>query len=977
MRTLSRWQYQYLGTKDFPPIISELELYRFFTFTPAEISEIRSRYKSNLRIAAAIQLGFLRMTGATLDKIRIIPSSVLKHIGKQLELPAPTIASLRAIYRARRATLYEHQVWAIEKGGFQRPTDKQFAKVLSHLQKEARYKADVNALVESGKVWLYQHSFVFPGDRPVRDYARQALAQSEEGLCALITSSIPETSLRFWERQVLQTRQDTGTTWLEWLALPPCKGNITALRQRIDRIDFLKKLKVDQFDLAAIPTEKIRIYGAELRRMRPAKFRELKDPTRTLRLVCFLKWVLMETTDTAVLMAGKQVARLWREAYQEAKNLEAEKVLSSRDMLNDIFAMADDNAFSDRIFRVHVQALKEQQAAPVFPTRAAATRWLLTEPGNAIRSLLFELQKLDLSFGLDSPFVHSFELLKGLYAHHQNDLPSETYCHTAKGWRFIIEGLDRERALRALEADTLFGLRKGLRSGSIWINSSGAFRNRDELLISRGNWDKERTRHYTKLNIPLNASDYLDRLCDALQQKLGAVAEAVENGNLTIDEGTVRIPRLKPEIQPAEVNRKREQLFKKIGVAQLPDIILDVDSQAGVSRAILGRPPVSEQELLKVYAGMLAHGTSIDASALSLMIPQIEAQQVLSGMKLFEDAVAVRAANEAVSSYQRQFPVIAAWGDGSLASSDMMSLDVSRKIWQARLDPKRRIASIGTYTHVSDFWSVIYDQPIMLNERQAGAALEGVIRQREINIDRLAVDTHGYTDFAMGQAKFQGIDLCPRLKSMRDRKLHVPSGIRLPPALTSISTGAVHLNVVRKYWDELVRIAASIETGQVTAPIALGRFGAAAAGDPVYRAGVYLGRLVRSIFLCDYFTSESFRRTINRILVHGEAVHQLQRAICMGSFSKPRGQREEELVALSGSLTLLTNICLAWTTSRIQAVLREGQGEQSQDKKIEWLKAVSPAHFRNINFRGTFRFDINQYAERLMFRDDSVSKRNR
>ncbi len=33
--------------------------------------------------------------------------------------------------------------------------------------------------------------------------------------------------------------------------------------------------------------------------------------------------------------------------------------------------------------------------------------------------------------------------------------------------------------------------------------------------------------------------------------------------------------------------------------------------------------------------------------------------------------------------------------------------------------------------------------------RQAGAAIEGVVRQERIETSQLAVDTHGYTDFAM------------------------------------------------------------------------------------------------------------------------------------------------------------------------------------------------------------------------------------
>ncbi len=199
------------------------------------------------------------------------------------------------------------------------------------------------------------------------------------------------------------------------------------------------------------------------------------------------------------------------------------------------------------------------------------------------------------------------------------------------------------------------------------------------------------------------------------------------------------------------------------------------------------------------------------------------------------------------------------------------------------------------------------------NERQAGAAIEGAIRQEELEIAQLAVDTHGYTNYGIGVAKNLGFDMCPRVKNVKERKLYVPRKLAVPASLETIADRDVSLRVVKTQWDENVRIAASIDTG-TSAVIVLARYGSAAANDPVYRAGVYFGRLIQSLFLCDYFTIEPFRRLIHRILVHGEAVHQLQRAIFQGSFSKPRGQREEKLIAMSGSRTLLTNLCLAWTT---------------------------------------------------------------
>ncbi len=59
-------------------------------------------------------------------------------------------------------------------------------------------------------------------------------------------------------------------------------------------------------------------------------------------------------------------------------------------------------------------------------------------------------------------------------------------------------------------------------------------------------------------------------------------------------------------------------------------------------------------------------------------------------------------------------------------------------------------------THVRDRWGISYAQPILLNERQAGAAIEGVIRDEWLETSLLAVDTHGYTDVAMAIAKLLG-----------------------------------------------------------------------------------------------------------------------------------------------------------------------------------------------------------------------------
>jgi Tn3 transposase DDE domain len=59
----------------------------------------------------------------------------------------------------------------------------------------------------------------------------------------------------------------------------------------------------------------------------------------------------------------------------------------------------------------------------------------------------------------------------------------------------------------------------------------------------------------------------------------------------------------------------------------------------------------------------------------------------------------------------------------------------------------------------------------------------------------------------------------------------------------------------------------------------MARFGSAARGDPLYEVGVGIGRLLRTIFLADYFVKPAFRRELLRVLNRGEATNALKRLI--------------------------------------------------------------------------------------------------
>jgi Domain of unknown function (DUF4158) len=86
-----------LGWTRLPAEVSDFEITHFFSLRAEERSAVLTRYRDSLRLGAALQIRFLKMCGRPLDAIQRVPANLLKHLGEQLEIAAPTIATLRAL----------------------------------------------------------------------------------------------------------------------------------------------------------------------------------------------------------------------------------------------------------------------------------------------------------------------------------------------------------------------------------------------------------------------------------------------------------------------------------------------------------------------------------------------------------------------------------------------------------------------------------------------------------------------------------------------------------------------------------------------------------------------------------------------------------------------------------------------------------------------------------------------------------------
>src|SRR5674476_1039026 len=82
-----------------------------------------------------------------------------------------------------------------------------------------------------------------------------------------------------------------------------------------------------------------------------------------------------------------------------------------------------------------------------------------------------------------------------------------------------------------------------------------------------------------------------------------------------------------------------------------------------------------------VYAGIMAHGTSLTAIECARMIPQLSATSIRQAMRWARDDRRLGQACQAVLEFMQCHPIATTWGRSDLASSDMMSMETTKRVW--------------------------------------------------------------------------------------------------------------------------------------------------------------------------------------------------------------------------------------------------------------------------------------------------------
>jgi TnpA family transposase len=263
---------------------------------------------------------------------------------------------------------------------------------------------------------------------------------------------------------------------------------------------------------------------------------------------------------------------------------------------------------------------------------------------------------------------------------------------------------------------------------------------------------------------------------------------------------------------------------------------------------------------------------------------------------------------------------------------------------------------MAAHTHVSDQYGPFHTKVIAATAGEAPHVLDGLLyHQSGLAIEEHAVDTGGASDHVFGLMPFFGYRFAPRLRHLKDRRLHLPPGLSVDPLLASMfdAGGQVDVAHIAQHWDELLRVATSIRSGTVTASAMLKKLSAYPRQNGLAVALREAGRLERSIFMLNWLRDLELRRRAQAGLNKGEARNALARAIFFCQLGELRDRTFENQAYRASGLNLIVAAVILWNTRYLElAAANLGVGSDR-------MQHVAPLGWEHLSLTGDYAWDAD------------------
>ena len=348
-------------------------------------------------------------------------------------------------------------------------------------------------------------------------------------------------------------------------------------------------------------------------------------------------------------------------------------------------------------------------------------------------------------------------------------------------------------------------------------------------------------------------------------------------------------------------------------------------------------------------------------------VEALEPDRVSHVSQTYLSAEAYSAANRWLIDAQAGIALARAWGGGLVAAIDGMRFVVPVPSIYAR--PNRKY--FGSKRGVT-WLNMINDQAAGLGAKVVSGTARDSLHMIDVIFAQdggcrpeiIVADTGSYSDVVFGLVHLLGMEYRPALADLPDQKLW-----RVDPAadygpLNTAARGRIDLARIRRHWDDILRVVASVHTGAVAAYDVVRMLQRDGSPTPLGEAIAAYGRIFKSLHVLAYADDEGYRRDIKGIRNLQEGRHSLAGAVFHGKNGELYQHYYKGMEDQLGALGLVLNCVVLWTTRYQDAALAQlrAAGYPVADDDVARL---SPFVRRHVNVHGKYSFSLPELAGRL------------
>jgi len=963
------------------------ELSEYFLLSPPELAFIHPCRGEVNRHGMAVLLKSLPYLGYFPERLSEVPAVIKSFIARQLNLLWDPSGQYPWDARTRRS----HFAWIRRHTGFRFPLAQDKEALENWLRQQGAREADTEEdLFDCALERLRGLRIELPAEKELRRIVNAALSGFFQDVYHQITEQL-SSLIRENADKLLIVPTGESVSYFDKLKEDPDRAGLKSLTHEISKLQTLRSVGVLTKHFTNIPFKVIQRLKRRAKNEKASEMREHPADIRYGLMASFIYIRTMEVMDDLVRIFLEMIHRI---------DVRAEKQLDA-ELLKDIKRVDGKPSILYRVAEAVVEHPDGIVREVLFPRVKEETfRNLVAEykaSGAQYRTIhkLFMKKKYlchyrrmlpmileNLTFRSDNRFQPIIEALcvikRNLTAtgkYFQEEVPVDGVV--MGGWSDLVLEKVKETTKvhrQYYELCVLQKLERALKCKEVWVEGAYAFRNPSEDLPSHWEEDAQRTEYYQSLKQPIEVKSFTDPLRRQMTAALEEFNRTLpDNPHVKIyfpgggeDRGLFRVEKLKPQPEPKNLGLLKEAIGERYGMLDLLDVFVEADRRVDFTRFFThsGTKEVRVRDVLRplILLALFGEATNMGIRRVTKANQIYSYNELLYVRKTYISTEALRQAIRTVVNTILHIRNPRLWGEGNTCASDGKRFGA----WDQNLMTEWRARYKGpgvlVYWHVETNAVCIYSQLKTFSSSEVAAMIEGLIRHdTEMRVEKNFVDSHGQSEVAFAFCRLLNeVRLMPRLKRIKYERLYLPAkGIADNfPNLRGVLTRPIRWEFIEQQYDEMVKATVAMKQGFATTESILRRFNSYNVTHPTYKALAELGKVEKTIFLCEYLPSLEQRQEVNEGLNVVENWNGANDFLCYGRRGELATNKREDQEITVLSLHLLQNCLILINTILLERTI-EAQG-MFEKLSIEDLRALTPLFHTHINPYGLFELDLEK-----------------